>query len=107
VLGGNVKGGAYGHFPDTTANVTRQGNADGTQMVTSLKYTDTQMLSGDGTMVPKVSVDSLIYELGKWLGVDWGTADVMAKILPKFKLTGDVVGTGSASEPSLTGILPA
>lgn len=108
VLGGNVKGGAYGHFPDTTATITRQVNSsDRTQSVTSLKYTDPQMLTTDGTMVPKVSVDSLVYELGKWLGVDWGTADVMSKILPKFKLTGNVVGTGSAAEPVLTGILPA
>jgi uncharacterized protein (DUF1501 family) len=106
VLGGDVKGGAYGHFPDTTATINLKSNGDGTQSVTSIQYKDTQMLSGDGTMVPKVSVDSLVYELGKWLGVDWNTTDVMKQILPKFRLTGDVVGTGSAAEPFLTGILP-
>jgi uncharacterized protein (DUF1501 family) len=104
VLGGNVKGGAYGHFPDTTATITRKVNGDSTQSVTSIKYTDTQMLTGDGTMVPKVSVDSLVYKLGKWLGVDWGTVDVTKQILPNFQVAG---GTGSAAEPFLTDILPA
>lgn len=103
VLGGAVKGGVYGSFPDTTATITKKANVDGTQSVTSIRYPDTQMLSGDGTMVPKVSVDSLVYELGKWLGVDWGTANVMSQILPNFRATG---GTGSAAEPVLTGILP-
>ena len=62
------------------------------------------MLTTLATMVPKVSVDSLVYELGKWLGVDWGTANVMSQILPNFQATN---GTGSAAEPVLTGILPA
>ena len=99
VLGGDVKGGAYGHFPDTTANITRLSNGK-----VDIKYTDPQMLTGDGTLVPKVSVDSLMHELGKWLGVDWGTANVKSQILPNFQVAG---GTGSAAEPPLTGMLPA
>lgn len=86
VMGGGVKGGVYGQFPDPTLDANR-------------KYTNSQVLSGDGTMVPKVSVDNLMYQLGGWLGVDWTNADVLKGILPNY--TNNV-----ANEPSLAGILP-
>jgi uncharacterized protein (DUF1501 family) len=59
VMGGNVKGGVYGHFPDLS-----------TWSAGTSSYTDGQLLA-DGTMIPKVPVDLFAKELGKWLGIDW------------------------------------
>jgi uncharacterized protein (DUF1501 family) len=72
VMGGGVKGGVYGHFPDLS-----------TWSDAKAAYGDDEQVLPDGTMVPQVAVDLYAKELGKWLGIDWsdGTNKQVASIL--------------------------
>jgi uncharacterized protein (DUF1501 family) len=62
VMGGGVKGGVYGYFPDLD-----------TWNEATATYGDQQVLP-DGTLVPSVPVDLYAKELGKWLGINWADA---------------------------------
>lgn len=81
VMGGGVKGGVYGSFPDLSTWIAGSG-----------KYGDTQLLS-DGTMVPAVAVDTLSKELGEWLGVNLTKTDPVGGALVKqlFPSAGDAL----------------
>jgi uncharacterized protein (DUF1501 family) len=67
VLGGGVKAGVYGQFPDFAS-------WDGS------KYPDAQQLLSDGTMIPAVAVDTFAKELGGWLGVKWTDGGVNTEL---------------------------
>ncbi len=82
VMGGGVKSGVFGYFPDL-----------GTWNSQKARYDDEQILP-DGTLVPSFPVDAYARELGQWLGVDWNTGDnkAVAEILfpnfPQAKMMG-------------------
>jgi uncharacterized protein (DUF1501 family) len=84
VMGGAVKGGVYGYFPDL-----------GTWTNGAIPpYGDPQMLR-DGTLVPSVSVDLFAKELGQWLGIDWASGSNVqlgAKLFPRLKPSTPVLG---------------
>ncbi len=82
VIGGGVKGGdVYGRFPDFLAFDGQGG------------FFSNDLLDGGGHMLPEISVDQMVYTLGKWMGV--AQAD----------LAGTTPGTGIA--PNIQNFDPA
>ncbi len=67
VMGGGVKGGAYGHFPDLS-------QWDGKSV------NDAERLLSDGTMVPAVAVETYAKELGEWFGLNWADGGANAEL---------------------------
>jgi uncharacterized protein (DUF1501 family) len=67
VMGGGVKGGAYGHFPDLS-------QWDGKSV------NDAERLLSDGTMVPAVAVETYAKELGQWFGLNWSDGGANAEL---------------------------
>jgi len=67
VLGGGVKGGAYGQFPDLSKWDGKSVNND-------------ERLLSDGTMVPAVGVETYAKELGQWFGLNWTGSTANAEL---------------------------
>jgi uncharacterized protein (DUF1501 family) len=81
VFGGLSKGGTIlGQLPSLRTWVPPVNNTPG-------YYSDGQLLP-DGTMVPKVAVENLMYSLGTWLGVTW-TDSLKKQLLPTLAQTQD------------------